>query len=52
MTLRLDRRQFLMGSTALLAASGLSPAMAQEALRLIFWGGQARADRTYGVTDL
>lgn len=27
--------------------------MAQEArLRLLFWGGQARADRTYGVTDL
>jgi multiple sugar transport system substrate-binding protein len=52
MTLRIDRRQFLMGSTALAAAAGISPAFAQEALRLIFWGGQARADRTYGVTDL
>jgi multiple sugar transport system substrate-binding protein len=41
-----------MGSTALAAAAGISPAFAQEALRLIFWGGQARADRTYGVTDL
>lgn len=54
MTIRIDRRQFLMGSTALLAAGALSPAaLAQAAqLRLIFWGGQARADRTYGVTDL
>jgi multiple sugar transport system substrate-binding protein len=53
MTIRIDRRQFLMGSTALLAAGALSPALAQETrLRLIFWGGQARADRTYGVTDL
>jgi multiple sugar transport system substrate-binding protein len=43
-----------MGSTALLAAGALSPALAQDAatLRLIFWGGQARADRTYKVTDL
>ena len=55
MTIRFDRRKFLMGSTALLAAgsAGLSPALAQAArMRLIFWGGQARADRTYGVTDL
>ena len=54
MTLRFDRRQFLMGSSALAAfvAAGMSPAMAQSALRLIFWGGQARADRTNGVTDL
>ncbi|MEO6394586.1 MAG: ABC transporter substrate-binding protein [Devosia sp.] len=53
MTFRVDRRQFLMGSTALLAAGAMSPAMAQaERMRLIFWGGQARADRTYGVTDL
>ena len=52
MTIRLDRRQFLLGSTALAAAAGISPAFAQEALRLIFWGSQARADRTYGVTDL
>jgi multiple sugar transport system substrate-binding protein len=54
MTIRIDRRHFLMGSTALLAAGGMSSAaFAQaQALRLIFWGGQARADRTYGVTDL
>ncbi|QYO76989.1 ABC transporter substrate-binding protein [Devosia salina] len=54
MTIRLGRRQFLMGSSALLAAgaAGISPAWAQNALRLIFWGGQARADRTYAVTDL
>ncbi len=53
MTFRVDRRQFLMGSTALLAAGALSPAMAQaERMRMLFWGGQARADRTYGVTDL
>lgn len=48
----LDRRQFLLGTTALAAAAGISPAFAQQALRLIFWGSQARADRTYGVTDL
>ena len=53
MTFRVDRRQFLMGSTALLAAGALSPAMAQEnRIRLFFWGGQARADRTYATTDL
>ena len=55
MTIRIDRRQFLMGSSALVAAgaAGVMPAWAQDAnLRLIFWGGQARADRTYGVTDL
>jgi multiple sugar transport system substrate-binding protein len=52
MTLRIDRRQFLMGSTALAVAAGISPAFAAEALRMIFWGSQARADRTYGVTDL
>lgn len=53
MTFRVNRRQFLMGSSALMAAGALSPAMAQDAaLRLLFWGSQARADRTYGVTDL
>jgi multiple sugar transport system substrate-binding protein len=53
MTLRTGRRQFLLGSSALAAAAafGVSPAWAQNALRLIFWGGQARADRTYAVTD-
>ncbi|KFL30326.1 ABC transporter ATP-binding protein [Devosia riboflavina] len=55
MTFRMDRRQFLMGTSALMAAgvAGISPAWAQAAnMRLIFWGGQSRADRTYGVTDL
>ena len=55
MTFRIDRRQFLMGSSALMAAgaAGLSAAWAQDnSLRLIFWGGQPRADRTYKVPDL
>lgn len=53
MGISLDRRQFLMGTTALLAAGALSPALAQEVrMRLMFWGGQARADRTYAATDL
>jgi multiple sugar transport system substrate-binding protein len=56
MNTRIDRRQFLLGSSALVAAgaAGALPSWAQDAanLRLTFWGGQARADRTYGVTDL
>jgi multiple sugar transport system substrate-binding protein len=55
MTIRIQRRQFLLGSSALAAAGafGLGPAWAQSAsLRQFFWGGQARADRTYGVNDL
>ncbi|KQN78226.1 extracellular solute-binding protein [Devosia sp. Leaf64] len=55
MTFPLSRRQFLLSSTAALAAGALGtiPSFAQAAnLRLIFWGGQARADRTYGVVDL
>lgn len=53
MTFRVDRRQFLMGSTALLAAGAMGPALAQAVvLRQLFWGGQARADRTTGVNDL
>src|SRR5690606_26025456 len=55
MTIRIDRRQFLLGSSALVAAgaAGISPAWAQaDSLRLTFWGGQPRADRTYKVTDL
>ncbi|MGB3336004.1 MAG: extracellular solute-binding protein [Devosia sp.] len=55
MTTRIDRRQFLMGTSALVAAgaAGVMPAWAQaSSLRLTFWGGQARADRTYAVTDL
>jgi len=53
MTIRLDRRHFLMGSTALLAAGAVGPAFAQDTrLRQLFWGGQARADRTTGVNNL
>ena len=54
MTFRMPRRQFLMGTSALAAAGalGLRPAFAQdEALRLLWWGGQARADRTLAVAD-
>ena len=53
MTISLDRRRFLLGSTALLAAGATLPAWAQDArLRQLFWGGQNRAERTYGVNDL
>ena len=53
MTIRLDRRKFLVGTTALVAASGIAPAFGQDArLRQLFWGGQARADRTTGVNNL
>lgn len=53
MTIRLDRRKFLLGSTALAAAAGIMPAFAQSGrLRQLFWGGQARADRTTGVNNL
>jgi multiple sugar transport system substrate-binding protein len=55
MNIRIDRRKFLMGSSvlALAGAAGVMPSWAQaQNLRLTFWGGQARADRTYGVTDL
>jgi multiple sugar transport system substrate-binding protein len=55
MTIRLDRRQFLMGTSALMAASavGIRPGLAQsDNLSLIFWGSQKRADLTYKATDL
>jgi multiple sugar transport system substrate-binding protein len=55
MDFQTNRRNFLMGGTALgigLAMGGL-PALAQSnSLRLMFWGGQDRADRTNGVGDL
>src|SRR5690606_9775184 len=54
MTFRIGRGQFLMGSSALIAAgaAGFSPALAQGSpLRMIWWGGQARADRTLAVAD-
>jgi multiple sugar transport system substrate-binding protein len=49
------RRQFLLGSAAVLAAgaAGFRPAFAAGTdLRQIFWGSQARADRTYKANDL
>jgi multiple sugar transport system substrate-binding protein len=53
MTFRIDRRQFLLGTTSLLAAGAITRAQAQEAaLRLYWWGGQTRADRTLAVADL
>jgi multiple sugar transport system substrate-binding protein len=54
MTFNIGRRQFLMGSSALLAAGAFArPAMSQaDALRLYWWGGQTRADRTLAVADL
>jgi multiple sugar transport system substrate-binding protein len=44
----------MLGASALLGATAMTPvaALAQETrLRLLFWGGQARADRTYATTD-
>jgi multiple sugar transport system substrate-binding protein len=54
MSTNFDRRQFLLGSTALVAAGAVAPAFAQDPgrLRLYWWGGQARADRTNKVSDL
>ena len=45
MTFNIGRRQFLMGTSALMAAGALGrPAFAQsDALRLYWWGGQTRA---------
>ena len=54
MTFNIGRRQFLMGSSALVAAGALAgPAFAQDKrMRLAWWGGQARADRTDAVSKL
>jgi multiple sugar transport system substrate-binding protein len=54
MTFNIGRRQFLMGSSALVAAGAFGgPAFAQDKrMRLAWWGGQARADRTDAVTAL
>jgi multiple sugar transport system substrate-binding protein len=54
MTFNIGRRQFLMGSSALVAAGAFAgPAFAQDKrMRLAWWGGQARADRTNAVSDL
>jgi multiple sugar transport system substrate-binding protein len=54
MTFNIGRRQFLMGTSALMAAGAFAgPAFAQDKrLRLAWWGGQARADRTDAVAKL
>jgi multiple sugar transport system substrate-binding protein len=54
MTFNIGRRQFLMGSSALVAAGAFAgPAFAQDKrMRLAWWGGQARADRTDAVSAL
>lgn len=55
MDFQTNRRNFLMGGTALGVglAMGSLPAFSQASnLRLIFWGGQDRADRTNGVGGL
>ena len=55
MDFQTNRRTFLMGGTALGVglAMGALPAFAQAStLRLMFWGGQDRADRTNGVGGL
>lgn len=54
MTFNIGRRQFLLGSSALVAAGAFAgPAFAQDKrMRLAWWGGQARADRTDAVSKL
>lgn len=54
MTFRIPRRQFLLGSSALaVSALATTPGFSQQAsLRLAFWGGQDRANRTYTVADM
>ncbi len=54
MTFNIGRREFLMGSSALVAASAFagSARAQEEALRIYWWGGQTRADRTLAVADL
>jgi multiple sugar transport system substrate-binding protein len=48
------RRTVLKGALALLGATALAPAVRaqSEGIRAIFWGGQARAERTFSVFDL
>ena len=54
MTFRIPRRQFLLGSSALAVSTmAAGPSFAQQtSLRLAFWGGQDRANRTYAVADM
>lgn len=50
----MHRRTLLKGALALMGASALAPAVRAQAesVRAIFWGGQARAERTFAVFDL
>lgn len=51
--MNINRRRFVGAGLALGAAAMLAPgARGQEGLRAIFWGGQARADRTMKAFDL
>lgn len=54
MSMRLDRRQFLMTgvAAAALATSARSAWAASTELRMAWWGGKARADLTQQVLDL
>jgi multiple sugar transport system substrate-binding protein len=56
MAFRLNRRNFLAGGAAALSASAVGipgMAFAQDArLRLLWWGSQPRADRTFNVSNL
>lgn len=53
MTWNMNRRQALLGGAALLCAAGVRPAMAQDAdMRMMFWGNQDRADRTFKVLEM
>ncbi|CAN7636267.1 ABC transporter substrate-binding protein [Pararhizobium sp. LjRoot238] len=55
MTLRVSRRNFVAGGAALLSlgALGAGNALAQDSrLRVLWWGSQARADRTNKVSQL
>lgn len=53
MSLNLNRRHMLMGGSALVASTQFAwPGYAQDtSLRMMFWGGQDRANRTFGVAD-
>lgn len=55
MAIHIPRRKFLLAGAALAAGGALgigSTAAQQTALRLTFWGGQDRANRTYAVADM
>lgn len=53
MPFHVNRRQFLAGCSATLALGLPRPALSQkQRLRMIFWGSQARAERTYAAADL